>query len=616
MPTCDELIDGTRTDIPVGPTVRDEPPAMPLPRSVCIVGGGIKGLTVAMELLRGFDAARLRRTGREPVIVILEQDSEDYRGSQRTRGGLFAAAAVGVRDVLRHVPRTPDEVGSTRLRPQPDGQAALDAFVPVVLALPRAQFPRARRPKVLGNNVLGNVKVCVDALVAVGAPPAQVAAALDRFVTYMHKDPAAREHTRDDTPEVALLTDCATAFGRLQWALSLAAGGGGALRPNGFGPLHAASFCGRLWPVTHPVQLGTEPVALWRCDSTTRNVIMPMTAMLARLGVVVRYGVEVTQLHPQPTHVTVSLARGAPEEFDMVVDARGGGGTPAGGLLVVPGDLERDLQPQGVTVVYPESAWLLVTTLVAGGVLDVTVGFHASPGLRFGAFDACSADEALVEIMLQLGFSLQDARDVRWVHPPHTTGPRPPVHVAVPPPTRVRDLLAFEIGTPPTIEPAAPGPLRAPPPIGRLVQCRAQVASRSGGARTLGPACEAGKLTVQQIMQSLALRDCMRAATLEPGASVVETLVCVGGLDCGDTRLWPVVTGMQRWTLFNHLAQHYHVGYAMYVTQAVAGVALIGVLIVIMVLIPVVSVWRFRTRHTVGAHVPATFGLQAAPAEL
>ena len=342
MPTCDELIDGIRTDIPAGPTVRDEPPAMPLPRSVCIVGGGIKGLTVAMELLRGFDAARLRRTGREPVIVILEQDREDYRGSQRTRGGLFAAAAVGVRDVLRHVPRTPDGP-SARLRPQPDGQAALDAFVPVVLALPRTQFPRARRPKVLGNNVLGNVKVCVDALVAVGAPAAEVAAALDRFVTYMHKDPAARVHTRDDTPEVALLTDCATAFGRLQWALALAAGGGGSVRPNGFGPLHAASFCGRLWPVTHPVQLGTEPVALWRCDSTTRNVIMPMAARLARLGVVVRYGVEVTQLHPQPTHVTVSLARGAPEEFDMVVDARGGGGTPASSRRGLPASSSSSL---------------------------------------------------------------------------------------------------------------------------------------------------------------------------------------------------------------------------------------------------------------------------------
>ena len=618
MPSCDELI--ARYSIPAGnagfnqvpPPERAVPPSasLPMPSRIAIVGAGIKGLAVALELLRAFDAARLRKRGGEPQIVIFEQDDSRYSDYQvhHRSSGLLAASAVAARELLAHVPiEPPSPTGSfspsVRLRSLGEGQAVLDRFSPVRIALARPGGGAMMSP----SNLPHNLSCSVDALLDAGAPPKQLATAIDLYVTYMHKDVSARWHVRDDCPEVAALLNPHTQFGRLQRALALACGGHSGQRSAGFALLHAASFAGVLWPVGHPeegdgcprlpVDVPSDPPALWRCGSVVRDVLVPACELLQGHGVEIRYAQKV--------------AVDDLSDFDIVVDAAADDPPgPAGGVLLLPDYVSREytrrVSARGITTLHPETPWQLVTTL-NGNELEVRVGGHGT-GVRGRRILTSTADDAAAEVLLQLGFSLADAESAAWVIGPANAGPAPPEPPNVVLEAReVRQLLAFEIGSAPVVV-AAPAGRPVATPVGRVVRCRSQGASRHGPVRSLGPSFEAGKLTVHQLIEALALPDQLNSA----GAD--ETLVMVHGLDLSGRRTLPEIRPMQRWTLFNHLGQRLRIGYGLYVGQAVLGATICLLLVCLVVVLPVVSVKRRRAHSTPPAPLASAPVPPSAPA--
>jgi len=612
MPSCDELLrmmSAQGDDQPSAPAAPGSS-SMPLPRRIVVVGAGLKGLTVALELLRAFDAGRLRRAGGEPSIVVLERDDERYSryGARHRAGGLIASTAVAARELLAHVPVEPPEptpsgefAPSVRIRPVPEGRACLDSFRPVRLALRRSSSGPAAA--LSPSNVPHNVAVCVDAMLDAGAAPSEVAGALDLWVEHMHQDVPVRWNLRDDCPKVGALLNPRTAFGRVQRALALACGGTGERRSAGFALMHAASFSGALWPAAHPrgetcprlpggvaaSSTPEPPPAMWRCASVARDVLVPMRDLLRAHGVVVVHSADVAEVRPGG----VRLRDGSERTADLVVDARAGDGAAAGGVLEMPECVARSyvarVAARGVTCMHPETPWQLVTTL-EGGALDVRIGAVDSPGVRGARLRFATPAESAAEVLLQLGFGLADADSAAWSSGPFDGGPRgdeaPDVAL---PPREPRALLAFELGTPPVVLAVSSG-VAAAAALGPVVRCRPQGASRHGPVRSLGPSFEAGKLTVHQLVQACVLTDPLASA----GAGA-DILISVAGLELdADRRLLPEITAVQRWALFNHLAQRVGVGYAAYVTQAVVVAMLCAALVALVVVVPIVSVRRAR----------------------
>lgn len=634
MPSCDDLI--ARYSIPTGDGSFDHPPppepkappsaSIEMPQRIVIVGAGVKGLTVALELLRAFDAARLRKKGGEPQIVLVEADDSGYTGYQakHRHSGLLPAAAVAGRELLAHVPVDPPAAAgsfapSVRIPPAREGQTALDRFRPVrnVLQKPAGGVIMS------SSNVPHNLSCCVDALLDSGAPHDHLATVLDLYVTYMHKDVSARWHVRDDCPEVAALLNPYTQFGRLQRSLALSCGGQGRHRAGGFALLHAASFAGILWPVGHPegdgcprlpAEVPEDPPAMWRCVSVVRDVLIPMRDLLSAHGVSIRYGEEVEVSGPSIRVVgSVEL-----ESFDILVDARSGeSSTFAGGVLALPEYVAREytrrIAASGVTSLHPESPWELVTTLDIDD-LEVRVGAPGARGVRGTRLVSASPSEAAAEVLLQLGFSVADADSATWKVGPVDGGlPGPEALDVVLEPREARQLLAFEVGCAPVVVAAPTQQTPTTTPVGRVVHCRSQGASRHGPARSLGPSFEAGKLSVYQLAQALALVDELNSA-----AGSTDTLVCVPGLDLPDSgrRTLPEVRAMQRWALFNHLGQRLRIGYSLYVGQAVVGATLCLMLVCLVIVLPVVTVQRARRLRplTVSPAVASAAAASAAAA--
>jgi hypothetical protein len=605
MPSCDELINRYSSmagdnsfDKALPPEPKAPPSAsMPMPTRIVIVGAGVKGLTVAVELLRAFDAARLRKTGVEPKIVVLEADDRAYTTYQayHRSSGLLPAAAVAGRELLSHIPlNSPNTTGSfsssVRIQTAREGVTSLDKFRPLRVALQR---PNNGGALMSASNVPHNISCCVDALLDAGTPHDHLSTLLDLYVNYMHKDVSARWHVRDDCPEVAALLNPYTPFGRLQRSLALYCGGQGRTRTGGFSLLHAASFAGVLWPVGHPEGEGCprlpqdvpeDPPAMWRCRSVVHDVLIPMRDLITSHGVVVQYKqkVELSEL----------------EEFDVVIDARSGEKpTFAGGILTLPEFVAREytrrIASPGVTSLHPESAWELVTTLDVDD-LEVRVGSPHTRGLRGIRLVNASPSQAATEVLLQLGFSVTDADSATWrIGPTHGAASDSAALNVVLEPREARQLLAFEVGSAPLV---VATPSNNPPiitPVGRVVHCRSQGASRHGPARSLGPSFEAGKLSVHQLVQALALSDQLNAAA---GADDTEKLVCIQGLDLLDAgrRTLPEVRTMQRWSLFNHLAQRLRIGYSLYVGQVMIVTVMCLLLVCLVIVLPVISVQRAR----------------------
>ncbi len=598
MATCDSLIGRPAGQRP-RPKARADPPkpSLAMPRRIAVLGGGVEGLTVALELMRAFDAARVRRGGRgEPEITVLGRPPG--RAS-----GLFASSSVSAVEVLGHLPLdTPDDLSRSTVRVRPCAKdAAIDRFVPHALALGRPGKRRGFQASRLSSNVPHNLSSAVDRMLDGGADARHLATSLDFYVTYMHKDVGSR--ARDDCAAVAALADTRGPFGRLQATLASACGGGGATAQA---RLHAAGFAGVLWPVEHAVDAGRLPTddqpGMWRCGDLTRDVVGPLTGLVRSMGAtVVDRPVDRVAAHPDRVEVVVD---GTTEAYDLVVDADVPWTDRSVGWLWLPPFLAAEYRrcagagagaAVADTVMFPETPWRLVTCLSSTDELECVIGAADAAGVRGRTFRAVTTDEAAVEIVLQLGFSLADAASVRWVDAPGRAGPDEPVR-SVSGAVIPRELLAFEVGVPPVVVRPSERE-RGPALVGRLVRCRPATGSRQGGAGTLGPSFEAAKMSVQALAHALALEDRMRAATAGPGAPTIETLVTVPGLSATH-QLLPQVSGGQRWALFNHLAQRLRVGYRLYVIQAVGATLVVLALVLLAVVVPVVTVKRARQRRS------------------
>jgi hypothetical protein len=577
---------------------------MEIPRSIAIVGGGVRGMTVALELIRAFDGARLRRSGTEPSVTLynVQRDSP--------RSGLVASSAVSAFEVLAHVPtQAPgDAQASASVRVRTVSDAVAERLRPVRIGIATLQKKGGFSVTPLSeSNVPHNIGTAVDLMLDAGAPPGQVGTALDLYLRYMHKDVSARSHVRDNCPEVTALLDPRTAFGRLQRCLGLAVGAG---RPGPQATLHSAASAGVLWPAEHAdggMPTGAQP-GMWRFEDAERDVLLPMRRLVRSLGVkVVEARVEATTV---VSGGVVVRTTGSDTTYDLVVDAKSPRQPAVQGVLWLSPFLAREYRRRAgpdLTVLHPESPWRLVTNINSKDEVECWVGAGDAPGIRAGTLREASPDTAAVEVMLQLGFSLSDASGARWVVVP-APGPREPLptspicHGAVP-----RELLAFEVGiSPVVVGGGADGVRDRPSVVGRLVHCRTAATSRQGGAGTLGPSFEAAKLTVQQLVYAMAMQDRMRAATAGPNAPLSDTLVSVPGQSETVRRMLPAVFGGQRWALFNHLAQRLRVGYRIYVGQVVLATCLSITVVLLVIVLPVVTVQRARKRRVRAPPTPLT----------
>lgn len=598
MPSCDQLL--TRrpgATVPDQPQRQDGPPSG-LPRRIGIIGGGVKGMSVAIEMIRAFDAARLQRTASLPEIVVLERDTAQYAqySGQHRASGIMTAGAVSARELLSHVPSRAHDgkiVGSVRVRPQAAGGAVLDQFGPVHvrLATPTGCVPLSP------GAVTQNIRRCVDAAVDAGGDLKRTGVALDMWAQAMRQSPGSRDDFRP-------LLDPMHPMGRIIRCLAMAGGGG-----TGCGPsiLQAAASTGVLWPTAHlpdaraPAGMEDPTTPLWRCPSVTDDVLRPMAALLGALDVRVRYDADVVRLETKAGQARARMADGTVETFDLIIDARGQA-RGSGGLLQLPPWVASAYTTRfvgdGSVVLHPETPWRIVTCLRAGGALEVRASAASRPGVRCSSLARASASEAATEVMLQLGFSLADARETHWARTLRETGDD-----AFDPPSQwfswpePRELVAFEIG-----QPTAPASRVAAqavrPVVGQLVAvCRAGSATRHGGPLSLGPPIEAAKLLVQEVVHRLGLHDELRVAAAPQGAPPSETLVCVSGLQM-DERVAPVVTTGQRWCLFNQLAVRLGIGYNAYVGQAIGASLVVAVLVITAIVIPVVFSLR-RKRDAV-----------------
>jgi hypothetical protein len=613
MPSCDQLLTRRTGAAVPDKGQRPEGPPIGLPRRIGVVGGGVKGLSVAIELIRAFDAARLRKTGAQPEIVVLERDTaqyEQYSGQHRA-SGLMTAGAVCARELLAHVPsRAPDGeiVGSVRVRPQAAGGAVLDQFGPVHVRLATSTGCVPLPP----DAVTQNIRRCVDAAVDAGGEPRRAGVALDMWAQAMRQSPGSRDDFRP-------LLDPGHPMGRLMRCLALVGGGGTAC---GQSILQAAASTGVLWPTAHlpdaraPAGMQDPTTPLWRCPSVVDDVLRPMAALLGALDVRVRYDAHVVGLDTKAGQARARLADGTVTTFDLLIDARGRG-RGSGGLLQLPpwvaAAYTTRFAGDGSVVMHPETPWRFVTCLRAGGTLEVRVSAASKPGVRCASLAQASPSEAATEVMLQLGFSLADARETRWVRVLRETGDDqfvpPSQWFSWPEP---RELVAFEIGQP-TLPASRVAAQAVRPVVGQLLAvCRAGSATRHGGPRSLGPPIEAAKLLVQEVVHRLGLHDELRVAAAAPGAAPSETLVCVSGLQM-EERVAPCVTTGQRWCLFNQLAVRLGIGYNAYVGQAVGASLVVAVLVITAVVVPIVFSMRRKHHATLVPTLSPTLSPTLAP---
>jgi hypothetical protein len=110
--------------------------------------------------------------------------------------------------------------------------------------------------------------------------------------------------------------------------------------------------------------------------------------------------------------------------------------------------------------------------------------------------------------------------------------------------------------------------------------------SRQGGELSLGPAVEAGKLCVQEIIAALKIVDPIEAAAGK------EQLLNVHAMYALDGPPQPVISAGTKWRLFNFLAEKLNIGYSLYVTQAVFISVLVLGLVTTVVAVPLIMVKR------------------------